>query len=39
VVVRADRRLRYEHVRAVMQEVARNDIASLNVAALIEENP
>lgn len=38
VVVRADRRIRYEHVRAVMQEVARNNIASLNVAALIEEN-
>lgn len=38
VVVRADRRLRYEAVRAVMQEVARNDIASLNVAAIAAED-
>jgi len=38
VVVRADRRIRYEHVRAVMQEVARNDIASLNIAALAAED-
>ena len=38
VVVRADRRIRYEHVRAVMQEVARNDITALNVAAIAAED-
>lgn len=38
VVVRADKRIRYEHVRAVMQEVARNDIATLNVAAIAAED-
>jgi biopolymer transport protein ExbD len=38
VVVRADRRIRYEHVRALMQEVARNDITALNVAAIAAED-
>lgn len=38
VVVRADRRIRYEHVRALLQEIARNDIASLNVAAIAAED-
>jgi len=37
VVVRADKRVRYEHVRAIMQEVARNDITSLHVAAIAAE--
>lgn len=37
VVVRADKRIRYEHVRAVMQEVARNDIATLHIAAIAAE--
>ncbi len=34
VVVRADRRLRYEDVRAVMRIVAGNDIEMLNVAVI-----
>jgi len=37
VVIRADRRVRYEHIRAVMREVARNDIDMLNVAAIAGE--
>lgn len=38
VVVRADRRVRYQHVRAIMQEVSRNDITNLNVAAIAAED-
>lgn len=38
VVVRADRRIRYEHVKALIQEVAANDVSSLNVAAMMEES-
>jgi len=37
VVIRADRRLRFEHVRAAMQAVARNNIEVLHVAAIAEE--
>ncbi len=37
VVIRADRRLRFEHVRAAMHAVARNNIEVLHVAAIAEE--
>ncbi len=37
VVIRADRRLRYEDVMAVMREVAGNNIEMLNVAAIAGE--
>ena len=37
VVVRADRRLRYADVRAVMHVIARNGIEILNVAAHVGE--
>ena len=37
VVIRADRRLRYEDVRAMMRVVARNGIEMLNVVALAGE--
>ena len=36
-VVRADRRLRYADVRAVMRVIARNDIEMLNVVAHVGE--
>jgi biopolymer transport protein ExbD len=39
VVVRADRRLDYADVRAVMQVVARNGIEVLNVVAHVAEQP
>ncbi len=38
VVIRADRRLHYAEVRAVMQEVARNGIDVLNVVAHVGED-
>jgi len=38
VVIRADRRIRYEDVLAVMREVTSNDIALLNVAAIAGED-
>ncbi len=37
VVIRADKRLAYEDVRAVMRVVAANDIEMLNVAAHTDE--
>lgn len=39
VVVRADKRLAYADVRAVMQIVARNGIEMLNVVAHVTEQP
>ena len=38
VVVRADRRIRYAHVRAAMRAIARNNIEMLNVVAHISED-
>jgi biopolymer transport protein ExbD len=38
VVVRADRRLRYADVRAVMRVIARNDIQMLNAVAHVGED-
>ncbi|MFQ5590161.1 MAG: ExbD/TolR family protein [Phycisphaerae bacterium] len=38
VVIRADRRLRYTDVRAVMQAVAQHDIEILNVVAHVAED-
>jgi biopolymer transport protein ExbD len=37
VVVRADRRIHYEHVRAVMRVIARHNIEMLNVVAHVSE--
>lgn len=37
VVLRADKRLRYEHVRAVMRVIARHGVEMLNVVAHVDE--
>ena len=39
VIIRADRRLPYKHIKPVMEIVAENDIELMNIAAHVDTNP